>query len=110
MDTDNIETARVGSGWRADARGPERGTFPGQNFLTPNWVGYFHGYVNGTRAWAELSAGDGIDGHTIYGLTIRRPGGARFEPEPSRCCHSRAEVAAVLGIELAAVPRWSYER
>lgn len=53
---------------------PPRGTFEGQNFMTPTWLGYYRVTVEGREAWAELSTGTGITGRTIYGVTVAPSG------------------------------------
>lgn len=43
------------------------GGFKGQNFMTPQILGYYKLAVG----YAELSTGTGFHGDTIYGVTVR---------------------------------------
>lgn len=68
--------------------GPPRGTFMG-NFVTPYVVGHSELWPG---TWAEFSTGDGIMGGVLWGVTIRRAGGERLDPDPSTCFHSKREA------------------
>lgn len=70
-------------------RTPPRGTFEGQNFMTPTILGNFE---VAPETWAELSEGRGMRGQPIFGVTVRRSGGARLSPDPSKLCQSKREA------------------
>lgn len=57
-----------------------RGTFDGSNFMTPHVLS--HHRVRG--GYAELSRGHGLTHNTLFGVTVRRGGGGRLNPDPSR--------------------------
>jgi hypothetical protein len=73
-----------------------RGVFPGQNFITPNILGYFRGEVGNRIAYVELSEGRGMAGEPIFGVTVRRPNGANLDPNLSKLMHSRAAAMAYI--------------
>lgn len=49
---------------------PPRGTFKGQNFMTPNIRAYYK--LRMGEGWAELSDGTGIRQEPIFGVTVRQ--------------------------------------
>lgn len=74
-------------------RYPPDGTLVGRHLMTGDFTGYrYRPSVGGAPAWVELSTGFGLRNERIWGVTFRRPGGARLNPDPSTCFHSRAEA------------------
>ena len=71
---------------------PPTGTFVGENMMTLTIIGYYRL----THGWAEFSRGRGIYDEPIFGVTVRGPGGAWYNPNPSRLCHSWREAADLI--------------
>lgn len=67
---------------------PPLGVFRGHNLMTPEFVGYYLTTHNGRTAYVELSRGRGLAGGDLYGVTVRKADGGRFDPDPSTCYHS----------------------
>lgn len=69
------------------------GVFVGVNMMTPDVLGYYQITIDGVTVYAELSTGEGLlTPGPIYGVTVRRPGGARLDPDPSSCYRSQKEA------------------
>lgn len=60
--------------------------------MTPTVLGYYK-LADG---WVEFSTGRGIEGEPIYGITVRKEGGGRFNPDPSRMTCSRHEALRLI--------------
>jgi len=71
---------------------PPRGTFQGTNFMTPEVKAYYKRTIGGRVAYVELSEGSGFNHEPIYGVTFRRDGGGRLDPDPSKMFKSRTEA------------------
>lgn len=75
---------------------PPAGIFRGHNFMTPDVLAFYRLVVAGRSLYVELSSGRGMDNETIYGVTVRDANGARLEPDPSACCHSKAQAMELI--------------
>lgn len=69
-----------------------QGTFPGRNFMTPAVLAFYRGTLDGRTAYVELSGGRGIANEPIFGVTVRREGGARLDPDRSKVFWSQADA------------------
>ena len=63
------------------------GVFQGVNFMTNHILGYRQIKPG---LWAELSTGRGIQGEKIFGVTVRKSGGERTDPDLSKLFWSRS--------------------
>ena len=68
--------------------------------MTPEIQAYF----KLRRGYAELSRGRGFTGHILWGVTVRKHTGQRFDPDPSACYESRkAAMDAIEGLSVKEV-------
>ena len=68
------------------------GTFTGRNMMTPDILGFYRVSIGAGFAYVELSTGSGFFGGEIFGVTVRRAGGERLDPDPSGCYESKADA------------------
>ena len=64
----------------------------GRNFMTPKLSGYFQ---SGDYQ-CEISRGSGIDGQTIYGVTVVNTDTMQHDHDLSKLCHSLYEAKAYI--------------
>jgi hypothetical protein len=72
------------------------GVFRGQNFMTPEWLGYFKRMFRGVVVWIELSTGRGMSNQPIFGVSFRDSNGAHVRREDGSaiggCFQSRSSA------------------